>query len=136
MSCSISRWKAPPTPRWQRWPTASRQASGSDNGRRRHVRRQGIEIIAGQLQLLPGALGAVDRFSEAGIFRVTFCIPAQMLAGNAQAAVFAVKRVQGLEVLNKNVAHVRHWGLRKAFAGGQIMGDLAENPRPPLGGRS
>ena len=57
-----------------------------------------------------------------------------MLAGDAHALLFAVEGVQRVQVLEQDRPHLGGGRRGQQFAGGQVVGDLAEDPRPALGG--
>ena len=98
------------------------------------ARDEGIEVVGGQAQLCVGGLGAVDHRAERGVLGAIPGVPAQMLAGDAHTGRFAVEIVQVAQVAEQDVANLRGPGLGQAFAGAQVMGDFAEDPRPALGG--
>ncbi len=56
--------------------------------------------------------------------------PADVLARAAHAGVFAVQRVVLVQVCGEPALHVAHRRRRRQLAVGQVVRDLAEDPRP------
>ena len=60
--------------------------------------------------------------------------PADVLAGRARAGQLAIEAVVVIQVLQQPVAGLRQGGGRALGAMGQVMGDVARQPRTALGG--
>ncbi len=61
-------------------------------------------------------------------------VPAEVLAGDAHAHVFAVERMQLLQVVEQDCCHLGQRWLGQRCATAQLRGDLAEDPGAALGG--
>mmetsp|Transcript_46805 Transcript_46805/g.110132 ORF Transcript_46805/g.110132 Transcript_46805/m.110132 type:complete len:438 (-) Transcript_46805:248-1561(-) len=92
-----------------------------------------VEPVAQRLHLLVAALQGVHLLAEGLAARQAAHGPADVLAGAAHAAEFAVQAVVVVQMLGEHVARFGHRGGRQAFARRQEVGHLAEDPRPALG---
>src|SRR6187402_667528 len=61
-------------------------------------------------------------------------VPADVLPGHARAALVAIESVEVVQVADQDLADLLHFRPRQVLAGCEEVLDLAEDPRPTLGG--
>src|SRR6185369_10659843 len=91
------------------------------------------ELVHG-LELLLRGLEGIHARTEDRRAAQALGVPADVLARNPHAALAPVEAVELVQVLDGDIADLLRFGRRQLLAGGEEVGDLAEDPGAALGG--